>query len=90
MKAEEKLVNIFKKALGIVKFLELCAKIGVKKVWDEKKIKGENDGRNFSSICMAGTCGTTIVCEGEHQMLTDGAHLAGIVAPTEMVPRGIQ
>ena len=39
VKTEDQLVDILKKGLGRVKFVERCAIIGVKKAWDEKKIK---------------------------------------------------
>ena len=53
VKIEEKLVNILTKSLGSVKFMELCAKIEVKKANDEKKIKEENDGSDFPTYAMA-------------------------------------
>ena len=69
-----------------MKFVELCAEIGVKKSWDEKKIKEENDGSHFSSMYTAGTQGTFVVRKGEHPTCTGGAHSTGTVAPAKMAP----
>ena len=41
MKTEDQLAHILTKALGRDKFVELCDKIGVKKVCYEEKIKVE-------------------------------------------------
>ena len=70
--------------------MELCARNGVKKAWDENKIKEENDGSDFSSSCTVGVRGTIVAGRGEHQAHTQSAHLGSTVAPTEMVPRGAQ
>ena len=58
MNTEDQLADILTIALGKVKFLELYLKSRVKKAWDKKKIKEEDDGSDFPSICTAGTRGT--------------------------------
>ena len=47
MKTEDQLADILTKSLGRVKFMELSARIGVKKAWDMKKLKEENVGDEF-------------------------------------------
>ena len=47
VKTEDQLADILTKSLGRVKFVELSAKIGVKKPWDMKKLKEENVGVEF-------------------------------------------
>ena len=44
VKTEDQLIDIRTKAFEIVKFAPLSGRIGVKKGWDEKKIKEENFG----------------------------------------------
>ena len=90
MKIKDQLANILTKALGSVKFVELCVRNGVKKAWDEKKIKEENDGSDFPSQRMIGAHGTIVACKREHLARPCSAHSAGIVAPVEMVPSGTQ
>ena len=58
VKIEDQLVDILTKSFGRVKFGELSARIRVKKVWDEKKIKEENVGSDFPTWCMASARGT--------------------------------
>ena len=90
VKTENQLADILTKALGRVKFGEQSARIGVKKAWDEKKIKEENVGSDFSTQCTDGTRGTAVARRGEHPVCTQGVHSAGTVAPTKMVPHGAQ
>ena len=47
MKTEDQLADILTKSLGRLKFVELSARIGVKKAWDMKKLKEENVGSEF-------------------------------------------
>ena len=47
VKTEDQLADILTKSLGRVKFVELSARIGVKKAWDLKKLKEENVGSEF-------------------------------------------
>ena len=47
VKTEDQLADILTKSLGRVKFMELSARIGVKKAWDMKKLKEENVGDEF-------------------------------------------
>ena len=47
VKTEDQLADILTKSLGRVKFVELSAKIRVKKAWDMKKLKEENVGDEF-------------------------------------------
>ena len=89
MKIEDQLADLLTKALGRIKFVEICARIGVNQAWDEKKIKEENVGRDFLSRSMASACGIAVVRKGEHPSRTDGAHLVGTVAPFEMAPHGV-
>ena len=49
LKTEVQLANILTKSLGRVKFVELSARIRLKKAWDMKKLKEENMGAEFSS-----------------------------------------
>ena len=88
VKTKHQLAKILTKFLGRVKFLELCARNGVKKACDENKIKEERDGCNFPSLCKAGAHGTAMARKGEHPTWAYGAHSTAIVAPTEMVPSG--
>ena len=52
MKTKDQSTDILTKALGRVKFVELCHKIRVKKAWDEKKIT-EHVGSDFPSLGIA-------------------------------------
>ena len=47
VETENQFVEILSKALGRVKFEDQSARIGVTKVWDEKKIKEDNVGSDF-------------------------------------------
>ena len=47
LKTEDQLAEILTKSLGRVKFVELSARIGVKKAWDMKKLKEENVESEF-------------------------------------------
>ena len=66
MKTEDQLANILTKALGRVKFVKLSTRIGLKKAWDEKKIKLEKVGSDFPFRSKIGACGTTMARRGEH------------------------
>ena len=57
VKIEDQLADILTKGLGRVKFVVLCDKIGVKKAWDEMKIKEENVGSGFPTLGIAGDKG---------------------------------
>ena len=89
VKTEDQLVDILKKSLRRMKFVELYARNGVKEAWDEKKIKEENAGSDFPSQCRAGTRGTVVVHKGEHLACASVTHSMDMVAPTEMVPCGM-
>ena len=52
VKTEDQLADIITKSLRRVKFVELSARIGVKKVWDMKKLKEENVKAEFSSAAV--------------------------------------
>ena len=54
VKTKDQLADILTKALGRVKFVELSARIGVKKACDVNKIKEENVGGHFPPPCMSG------------------------------------
>ena len=56
MKTEDQSADVLNKALGRVKFVELCHQIRVKKALDEKKIK-EHVGSDFPSLGMSGMHG---------------------------------
>ena len=60
MKTEDQLADILTKSLGRVKFVELSARVGVKKAWDMKKLMEENVGAEFSSSGMARAHGTAV------------------------------
>ena len=90
VKTEDQLTYILIKSLERVKFVELSARIGVKKVWDVKKIKEENVGADFYSSGEAGACGAAVALKGERPTRTSEATLVGTVAPTRMVPRDAQ
>ena len=90
MKIEDQLADILTKALGRVKFVEICPRVRVKKAWNEKRIKEENDGSDFPSMCMAGEHGITVVRKGEHPTLIHGALSASIAAPPTMTPCATQ
>ena len=47
-------------------------------------------GADFPSLGTARAQGVAVACRGEHLDCTAGAHLAGTVAPTEMMPSGTQ
>ena len=47
VKTEDQLADILTKSLGRVKFVELSARIRVKKAWDMKKLKEETVGAEF-------------------------------------------
>ena len=81
MKTEVQLVDILIKALGGLKSVELCARNGVKKTWDEKKFKEEKDESDFLSPCTVGVRGTVVACRGEHPACDNGAHSTAEMAP---------
>ena len=90
VKTKDQLANVLTKALERVKFVDLCAKIGVQKALDEEKIKDENVGSAFLSLGTAGTCGTAVVCAKENSSCTSTAQsTCAIVLPDEM-PCGAQ
>ena len=49
MKTKDQLADVLMKALGRIKFVKLCKKIGVKKAWDEVRIKEEHEGSDSPS-----------------------------------------
>ena len=51
-------------------------RIGVRKARDKKKIKEENVGSDFPTLCTAGARGTAVAHKGEHPTCTHGAHSA--------------
>ena len=62
----------------------------MKLTWDKKKIKEENVGSDFPTLCMAGVCDTTLTYKGKHLAHTHGAHSANIFSLVERVPCGTQ
>ena len=47
-------------------------------------------GVEFSSLAMAGECGTVVASWGKHPARTTGAHSAGTAAPAKLMARGAQ
>ena len=66
--------------------MQLCAKIEVKKAWDEEKIKLEDIGSDFPSMGMACACGTALSRAGERTTPTDGSQSASATVPTDKAP----
>ena len=90
MKTKDQLANVLTKALERVKFLELCAKLGVKKALDEEKMKDENVGSDFLSLGTASQCGTIVVYTKENPLCTSRAQsTCATILPDEM-PHGAQ
>ena len=58
----------------------------MKLAWDKKKIKEENVGSDFPTLCMASVRGTAVTYKGKHLARTHGAHSANICSPVERVP----
>ena len=69
---------------------ELSARIRVKEVWDEKKMKEEIMGGGFPVRCTASVRCTAVLRRAQHLVCTHGVHFADIAASLKMEPRGMQ
>ena len=89
VKTKDQLADILTKALGRVKFLDLCAKIGVKKAWEEEKIKEDNLGIDFPSYGTTSRGDAATARAGKHPSRTNGMQSTGPPVPANEAPCGM-